>query len=454
LRRALLKNGAARPTSVLGHAVGGAVDVSTSLGINLEADAQRTLERVYERLPVMMYAANSAGRIVDVNTYWLKRLGYKKEQVLGRSSADFMPAGDTAERRAVWAQLMRGEEVTDWSMQYVSATGEIVDGLLYGAPVLNAKLELQGAIATVFDVTELRATQRARDQLETELRLSQKLEAIGQLAAGIAHEINTPSQYVSDNLSFLQDAVNSLMPLLSAFEPLLELAAKSAEAKLAPLGEIDDYRALLKDADLEYIRGEIPLAIQQSRDGVAQIKKIVLAMKEFSHPGADEKEPVDLNRAIEATVMVARNEWKYVADVELELDAAVPVIEAIPSALNQVVLNLVVNAAHAIEDVRRGEGDKGKITIATRRDGEFVELTVADSGCGIAPENVAKIFDPFFTTKKVGKGTGQGLAIVRRVVIDRHGGSIDVQSTPGKGTKFVVRLPIEGRVGTLERRTA
>ncbi|HET8696989.1 MAG TPA: ATP-binding protein, partial [Gammaproteobacteria bacterium] len=415
------------------------MDVSTSLGINLEADAQRTLERVYERLPVMMYAANAAGRIVDVNSYWLKRLGYKKDQVLGRSSADFMPEGDTADRRAVWAQLMRGEEVTDWSMQYVSATGEVVDGLLYGAPVLNAKLELQGAIATVFDVTELRAAQRARDQLETELRLSQKLEAIGQLAAGIAHEINTPSQYVSDNLSFLQDAVSSLMPVLSAFEPLLELAAKSVEANLAPLGAIDDYRALLKDADLEYIRGEIPLAIQQSRDGVAQIKKIVLAMKEFSHPGADEKEPVDLNRAVEATVMVARNEWKYVADVELELGAAVPVIEAIPSALNQVVLNLVVNAAHAIEDVRRGEGDKGKIKIATHRDGEFVELTVADTGCGISPENVSKIFDPFFTTKKVGKGTGQGLAIVRRVVIDRHGGSIDVQSTPGKGTKFVVR---------------
>ena len=430
------------------------MDVSTSLGINLEADAQRTLERVYERLPVMMYAANSTGKIVDVNTYWLKRLGYKKEQVLGRSSADFMPTGDNAERRRVWAQLMRGEEVTDWQMQYVSAAGELIDGLLYGAPVLNAKLELTGAIATVFDVTELRAAERARDQLETELRLSQKLEAIGQLAAGIAHEINTPSQYVSDNLSFLQDAVTNLLPLLDAFQPLLELAAKSVEAKAAPLGAIDDYRTLLKDADLEYIRGEIPLAIQQSRDGVAQIKKIVLAMKEFSHPGADEKEPVDLNRAVEATVMVARNEWKYVAEVELDLGEQIPVIEAIPSAMNQVVLNLVVNAAHAIEETRGADGAKGKITIATRHNGEFVELSVADTGCGIPQENVARIFDPFFTTKKVGKGTGQGLAIVRRVVIDRHGGLIDVQSKVGEGTRFIVRLPIEGRVGTLERLTA
>jgi signal transduction histidine kinase len=140
--------------------------------------------------------------------------------------------------------------------------------------------------------------------------------------------------------------------------------------------------------------------------------------------------------------MVARNEWKYVADVELELDAAVPVIEAIPSALNQVVLNLVVNAAHAIEDVRRGEGDKGKITIATRRDGEFVELTVADSGCGIAPENVAKIFDPFFTTKEVGKGTGLGLSIAYKIV-SQHGGRIDVRSEVGVGTIFTVVLPMQ-----------
>ena len=419
------------------------MDVSTTLGVSLEAGAQRTLERVYERLPVMMYAANPQGAIVDVNDYWLKRLGYSKQQVIGRSSAEFMPAGDTVERRAVWAQLMRGEPVENWSMQYLTASGELVDGILYGAPVLDSQLRLQGAIATVFDVTDLRAAQRARDQLETELRLSQKLEAIGQLAAGIAHEINTPSQYVSDNLSFLQDAVVGLLPLLRSFEPLLELAAKSVEAKLAPQNAVDDYRTLLKNADLEYIRSEIPLAIQQSRDGVAQIKKIVLAMKEFSHPGADEKETVDLNRAIEATVMVARNEWKYVADVDLALDKSVPSIEAIPSAINQVILNLIVNAAHAIEDVVRGDGKKkGTIKISTRSDGDFVEVAIEDTGCGIPADNVSRIFDPFFTTKKVGKGTGQGLAIARRVVVDRHGGSIDVQSTVGKGTCFRIRLPI------------
>jgi signal transduction histidine kinase len=307
---------------------------------------------------------------------------------------------------------------------------------------MDSKGELLGAIASVFDVTELRAAQRERDQLETELRLSQKLEAIGQLAAGIAHEINTPSQYVSDNLSFIQRAVNGLMPLLESFEPLLAIAATSVEQKVATSSAVDDYRALMVDADLEYVRREIPLAIQQSREGVAQIKKFVLAMKEFSHPGADEKEAVDLNRAIEATVMVARNEWKYVAEVEMNLDDTLPPIEAIPSSINQTILNLVVNAAHAIEDVVKSGGGKGRITISTRLDGGFAEIAVADTGCGIAAENLGRIFDPFFTTKKVGKGTGQGLAIVQRVVVDRHGGAIDVQSHVGEGTRFVVRLPI------------
>jgi two-component system, NtrC family, sensor kinase len=418
------------------------VDVSSTLGIS-EAGAGRTLDRVYERLPVMIYAVDARGVIVDVNNFWLKRLGYRREQIIGHSSAEFMPAGDSEERRSVWQKLVRGEDIASWAVQYLSATGELMDGLLYGAPVMNAKGELQGAIASVFDVTELRAAQRERDQLETELRLSQKLEAIGQLAAGIAHEINTPSQYVSDNLSFIQEAVTGLMPLLASFEPLLEIAAKAVEEQVASRTAVDDYRMLMVDADLEYIRREIPLAIQQSREGVGQIKKIVLAMKEFSHPGADEKEAVDLNRSIEATVMVARNEWKYVAEVEMNLDKTLPSIEAIPSSINQTILNLVVNAAHAIEDVVKGDGSKGRITITTRHDGDCAEISVEDTGCGIAPANIARIFDPFFTTKKVGKGTGQGLAIVHRVVVDRHGGAIDVQSEVGKGTRFIVRLPIK-----------
>jgi signal transduction histidine kinase len=257
---------------------------------------------------------------------------------------------------------------------------------------------------------------------------------------------------VSDNLAFLQDAVANVLPLLDAFEPLLALAAK-ASVQQETADVVERCRALLRNADLDYIRTEIPLAIQQSRDGIAQIKKIVLAMKEFSHPGVEEKEPVDVNRAIEATVMVARNEWKYVADIDLSLDRSLPPIDAIPSSLNQVILNLVVNAAHAIEEGRRDDA-KGRVKIATRRRDDSVEILVTDTGCGIPPAVLDRIFDPFFTTKKVGKGTGQGLAIVRRVVVDRHGGSIEVESTVGKGTTFKLRLPIVAAEHAKERRTA
>jgi two-component system, NtrC family, sensor kinase len=413
------------------------LDFGATLGSGVDLDAQKTLERVYEHLPVMMYASNAKGAIVDVNKFWLKRLGYEKRQVIGRSSVDFMATVDPETRIRVWGQLSRGEDVNAWSVQFRCANGEVMDGLLYGAPIMSARGELQGAIATVFDVTELRIAQRARDQLEQELRLSQKLEAIGQLAAGIAHEINTPSQYVSDNLSFLHEAITELMPVLDVLNPLLELCGDEHNPKLA------DYRARVDAADLDYVRQELPLAIQQSRDGVAQIKKIVVAMKEFSHPGADEKEPLDLNRAIEATSTVARNEWKYVAELELDLDETLPQIEAVPSAINQVILNLVVNAAHAIGDVvGPNNTTRGTIKIATRRDGPDVEMTIADTGCGIPPEHLERIFDPFFTTKKLGKGTGQGLAIARRMVVDRHGGSIDVTSERNKGTTFRVRLPI------------
>jgi signal transduction histidine kinase len=237
---------------------------------------------------------------------------------------------------------------------------------------------------------------------------------------------------------------------LCAYQELLEATRKNA---VTPdlLKRVEETIAA---SDLQYLFDQIPAAIKETLEGVDRVTKIVRAMKEFSHPGSKERTSSDLNKAIESTTTVARNEWKYVADVELALDASVPAIEAIPSAMNQVVLNLVVNAAHAIEEKRSADGPKGKITISTRRDGEFVELTVADTGCGIPADSVARIFDPFFTTKKVGKGTGQGLAIVRRVVIDRHGGAIDVQSKVGEGTSFHVRLPIEGKVGTLERLTA
>jgi signal transduction histidine kinase len=203
---------------------------------------------------------------------------------------------------------------------------------------------------------------------------------------------------------------------------------------------------------LEYLLAEIPKAISQSADGIDRVATIVRAMKEFAHPGSAEKAAVNLNKAIESTVTVARNEWKYVADLHTTLDPTLPPVPCLVGEFNQVVLNMIVNATHAIADAVKGTGGKGTITIGTRRAGDFVEVCIADTGMGI-PESIRhRIFDPFFTTKEVGKGTGQGLAIARSVVVDKHGGTIAVESQVGTGTTFIIRLPLtaQGERGALK----
>jgi signal transduction histidine kinase len=275
--------------------------------------------------------------------------------------------------------------------------------------------------------------------MELQLRQSQKLESIGQLAAGIAHEINTPTQYIGDNARFLKDAFHDLSQVLASGSKLLAAVKNNAVS-----GElVSELEAAVQKADVDYLVGEIPRAIQQSLDGVERVSKIVSAMKEFSHPGGGEKAPVDLNRAIESTTTVARNEWKYVADLVLDLDASLPAVHCLPGEFNQVILNLIVNASHAIADVI-GDGSKGKgtITIRTRRDGSWIEIRVSDTGSGIPEKARGRIFEPFFTTKPVGKGTGQGLAISRSVIVDKHGGTIAFETELGKGTTFIIRLPI------------
>lgn len=267
-------------------------------------------------------------------------------------------------------------------------------------------------------------------EAQDRLQLAEKLEAIGQLAAGVAHEINTPAQYVGDNISFLSTALRDLLPVLEAFNGL---TGHQGNERL---------RAIATAADLDYLLSEIPSAIESAAAGIKQIKNIVNAMNEFSHPG-EELQQTDLNHAVENTVTVARNEWKYVADVELDLAEDLPLVRCFPSQINQVVLNLVVNAAHAVAGRVAGGTDKGSIRVSTRCAGTHVTIAVKDDGVGIAQAIRNRIFDPFFTTKEPGKGTGQGLAIVHRIVVDHHGGDIRVESEPGHGATFEILLPID-----------
>ncbi|MCB0197086.1 MAG: PAS domain S-box protein [Anaerolineae bacterium] len=272
--------------------------------------------------------------------------------------------------------------------------------------------------------------------LESQLVQAQKLESIGQLAAGIAHEINSPMQFIGDNVTFLEDSFSKMTTVLEKYQQLQQ------EGKMPPplVAELED---LAGKVDLEFLLEEIPLAIEESLEGVARISKIVQAMRDFSHPGTVEKKSIDLNQAIESTITVTRNEWRYVADLETDFDADLPPVPCLPGEFNQVILNMVVNAAHAIKDVVGDKPvEKGKIRVSTGRSEGWAEIRIRDTGTGIAPDVKPRIFDPFFTTKDVGQGTGQGLAISYAVIVEKHGGTISVESEVGQGTTFVVRLPL------------
>jgi signal transduction histidine kinase len=278
-----------------------------------------------------------------------------------------------------------------------------------------------------------------RKRMEVQLRHAQKMESIGQLAAGIAHEINTPMQYIGDNTRFVKDAFADLNAVLQSQGELLQ-AAKAGNVSADLIARVE---GAIQKADLEYLAGEIPNAIEQSLDGIERVAKIVRAMKEFSHPGTTEKTQVDLNHAIDSTLTVCRNEWKYVAEVVTEFDPNLPQVQCLPGEINQTILNIVVNAAHAIGDVaRNGSGTKGTITVSTKRQGDWAEIRICDTGTGIPEPARGRVFDPFFTTKGVGKGTGQGVAIAHSVIVDKHGGTISFETETGKGTTFIIRLPL------------
>ncbi len=287
-------------------------------------------------------------------------------------------------------------------------------------------------VVVVRDLTEVRRSQQTALQ-------SQKLESIGSLAAGIAHELNTPIQYVRDNTLFFQQEFDNLAVVL-------QLLVDASKRQSLGTEEATMILESVKEFDLDYLLKEIPAAIKETLSGAEAVARIVRSMKQFSHPGDEVKRMTDLNGSIESTVEVSRNEWKYVAELELSLEQGLPAVSCFPGEINQVLLNLIVNAAHAVEDSpTRAKGTKGAIKVVSRNEGTQVVIEISDTGCGIPAEHHAKVFDPFFTTKAVGKGTGQGLALAYATIVERHQGEISFVSTVGKGTTFKVVLPISGR---------
>jgi len=426
--RARFDDAEGRPQGI----VGVATDVTDSKRVERDLrDEQEVLRRILNGVRAGIFIVDpKTGRIVDINPVAAELCGRTREELVGRS-CDVINWTDGG-GRPFPACLLAQRNLLNEEMRLTRSDGRVV-------PVIKTVITAMRRgemrlFEIVFDITERKA-------LERQLAIAQKLESVGELAAGIAHEINTPTQYIGDNLHFLSSSFAGLGQALAGIEAVARRLAEAAGDEAAK----QEIEAVRRAADVDFLQEEVPHALEQSVEGISRVTAIVSAMKKFSHPGGEDKTAVDINAAVENTITVAKNEWKYVADVVLELDRSLPPVFCLPGDFNQVILNILVNAAHAIAEKVKGTTEKGVITIRTEADGDYLKLTMSDTGSGIPEENRSKIFDPFFTTKEVGKGTGQGLAITHNIVVTKHGGSIDFETERGKGTTFVVRVPFGAR---------
>jgi PAS domain S-box-containing protein len=377
-----------------------------------------------------------AGRIVFANRALAQGHGRARSALIGQPVSVILPAERNQPQIRKMTQAFR-----DATPIRVVVQGDHPNGVplwlsLAITPIPDAAGRAAHFVGIATDITqsvedarikrELQARIETQDEeherLTAELRLAQKLEAVGQLAAGVAHEINTPIQFVSDSVTFVSESLADLATVIGAYKCGV---AQGDEAAVA--------------VELDYLLRELPNAVERAKEGVSRVAGIVRAMREFSHT-SDAHSSADINRALDTTLQVARSEYKYLATVDLRL-GTLPLVPCNIGELNQVFLNLIVNAAHAIEKSGK-DVSSGKITITTGQSGADVVITIEDNGCGISPEHRDKIFDPFFTTKEVGKGTGQGLSIARAIVVDRHHGAIEVDSVVDRGTRMSIRLPV------------
>jgi PAS domain S-box-containing protein len=400
--------------------------------LNLKlAEERDKLKNIFRNAPVPMGTLDPEGQIVDVNCALEALFGYLREELVGKSSLGFLASEDVHESQQAYVELVQGARPANQTQRrMVGKDGRVRLVNMGLTAVRDREGKAQLLIATVEDITD-------RSQLEIQLRHAQKLESVGRLAAGIAHEINTPIQFVGDNVSFLSGAFEELLSLCGSYQS----ACKRSVAGRVSAEEIAQIKQQEEHADLDYLRENIPTSIAATIDGVGRVAKIVQSMKAFAHPDRGEKELSDLNLALRNTLTVATNELKYVATVETEF-GELPLVPCFLSDLNQVFLNLLVNAAHAIGDVVGKSGQRGTIHVRTYCEQSFAVVAIGDTGTGIPVEVQSKVFDPFFTTKEVGKGTGQGLSLARSVVVDEHGGTLTFKTELGKGTTFFIHIPL------------
>ena len=403
--------------------------------------SEERYRELFENASDIVFTTELDGRMTSLNRIGRQLLGYSAQEVASLKFFSLVRPEFGDQLKADLKSLLAGETNIRRELEVTAKDGHRVR--LEAQPRLilkdGAPVGVQGIAR---DIT-------GRDVAEMELRHAQKLESVGRLASGIAHEINTPIQFVGDNTRFLQDSFGGLQTLITKYQELRDAAGQGA----APPELLADVQRTEESSDASYLLEEIPKALSQTLEGVTRVATIVRAMKEFAHPESKEMAAADLNKSLQSTLTVARNELKYVADVETDFGELPPVICSVGD-MNQVFLNLLVNAAHAIGDVVKDTGAKGKIRVSTRAESDMVHIAIADTGGGIPEAIRNRIFDPFFTTKEVGRGTGQGLSIARSVVVERHKGTLTFDSEVGKGTTFHIRLPISPPENTKETKTS
>ncbi|MET0071187.1 MAG: PAS domain S-box protein [Candidatus Thiodiazotropha sp.] len=440
--------------------------ISDGLSLRLTLKELQKREESYSRIVNLasegIWSLDVEGNTNFVNSSLTELLGYTEEEMMGRPVTDFMFDEDIPDFLRKLAAGFKNVS-SPYERRYRQKNGNEVWALVSAAGIHDEEGNYVGGFAMVTDITEKKKAEDALYKLNEELETKvvertselqktnaeleetyedlkhahtqilqqEKMASIGQLASGIAHEINTPSQYVGNNISFIHESLNDL---INGFEGFMKAVSdETASSKLR-----DKFEAILEEIDYDYLKQELPRSLTESAEGLMQISNIVIAMKDFAKPSNNVLEPVELSKLIDDTVKVSRNSWQRVAELEVEPIPENLVVDGLRDELGQVLLHLILNATDAIE----GEV-KGRIRILTQCSDNWAEIIVEDNGCGMTEEVRKRAFDPFFTTKQVDKGSGQGLAIGYNIITDKHGGELLVDSTPGKGSRFTVRLPVK-----------
>jgi PAS domain S-box-containing protein len=395
-------------------------------------EAREQLEAVMTCAPAFVATISRDDTILFLNRPWPY---LSEEQTVGVSWKDFAETTRQAQMTSDLARVFEfgtvqsHEVIIKWPDGRPRWLSNHVGPMRIGG-------QIAAAVVISQDVTDAKVA-------EVDLAAAQRLASLGTLAAGVAHEINTPVQFVSDSVNFLREAAVDVLSLVERLETIQGLILNGgAPSELLEAATASS--AAIAAIDLDYLRDNMPKAFDRALDGLERVATIVRSMKEFAHPAQTEMAPVDLNRAIQSTLTVATSEYKYVANLEVHLGELPPVV-CLVNDINQVVLNIVVNAAHAIADFEKGSGHRGTITVSTLFDENHAVISIRDSGGGIREDIRGQVYDPFFTTKEVGRGTGQGLAIARAIVKDKHGGDLTFETTMGVGTTFFIRLPLKGK---------